>query len=159
LPLHDEDAALIDAPGETVFRFIDDPARLASHMSRSSWMMGGGRMEVSVDEGGGRRVGSHIRLRGTVLGVAMFLDEVVTRHEPPRVKVWETVGEIKLLVIGHYRMTVTVEPRGAHSWLRVAVDYELPSRRAWMGRLFGGAYAAWCVRQMLQGARDHFASR
>ncbi len=103
---HYEDSMLTSAsPGE-LFAYIDDHARFSSHMSQSSWMMGGGRMDVSVDEGSGQKVGSHIRLSGTAFGIKLFLDEVVTRHEPPRIKTWETVGDLRLLVIGHYGMGI-----------------------------------------------------
>jgi hypothetical protein len=94
----------IAATPEEVFAFIDDHSQFASHMSQSSWMMGGGRMLVDVDAARGQAVGSHIRLSGKVFGVRLFLDEVVTRRNPPTDKVWETVGIPRLLVIGSYRM-------------------------------------------------------
>ena len=155
---HYESRVLIKAPAEDVFAYVDDPAHLSSHMDESSWMMGGGRMDISVDDGRGQRVGSHIRLSGKVFGVTLFLDEEVTRREPPRMKVWETVGNLRLLVIGHYRMGVEVEPQESNSLLRVYIDYDLPLTNAWLGRLFGGIYAKWCVRQMIKGTRDHFAT-
>ncbi len=61
---HCENTAVILAPAEELFAYIDDPTRFSSHMNRSSWMMGGGRMDVSVDYGRGRKIGSHIRLGG-----------------------------------------------------------------------------------------------
>lgn len=78
-----EGAALIAGTPDEVFAFVDDHSRFASHMSESSWMMGGSRMRVDVDGAGGRAVGSHIRLTGKVFGVRLFLDEVVTRRSPP----------------------------------------------------------------------------
>lgn len=154
---HYEASVLINASAEDLFAYVDDHARFSSHMSRSSWLMGGGRMEFSVDEGRGQKVGSHIRLSGKVFGVRFFLDEVVTRHEPPRGKTWETVENLRLLVIGHYRMSIEVEPQNRRSLLRVSIDYDMPFKNAWLGRLFGNAYAKWCVGQMINGAQDHFA--
>lgn len=61
-------------------------------------------INLTVDAGGGRRAGSHIVLRGRVLGIFLYVDEVVTMSEPPRRKAWETVGAPQLLVIGSYRM-------------------------------------------------------
>ncbi len=154
---HYEASVTINAPAEDLFAYVDDHARFSSHMSQSSWMMGGGSMEVSVDEGRGQRAGSHIRLSGKVFGMKLSLDEVVTRHDPPRGKTWETVGELRLLVVGHYRMSIEIEPRDRSSVLRVAIDYDLPPKNAWMGRLFGKTYAKYCVRQMVKGAQGHFA--
>lgn len=151
-----EERASIDADVEEVFAVVDDHAAFSSHMSRSSWMMGGGRMETTIDEGDGRRVGSHLRMRGRAFGIPLYLDEVVTEYEPPRRKAWETVGEVNLLVVGHYRMRVEIEPEGDCSLLRVSLEYDLPSRNAWLGRLFGRTYARWCVRQMIDGVREWF---
>jgi hypothetical protein len=156
---HYEDRATIAAPVESVFAFLDGPERLAAHMSEPSWKMAGGRMTVDVDAGGGRAVGSHIRLRGSAFGIPLSLDEVVTGRDPPRSKEWETVGEPRLLVIGAYRMGFEVRPSGGGSDLRIFIDYEPPSRNAWLGRLLGATYASWCVRMMLGDARRNLMAR
>lgn len=156
---HYEDSTLISASPEDLFAYIDDHARFSSHMSESSWMMGGGKMDVSVDDGKGQKVGSHIRLSGSAFGMKLFLDEIVTRHEPPRIKTWKTVGDLKLLVVGHYRMGIDIQPRGVASQLRVYIDYDLPEKNVWLGRLFAGMYAQWCVGQMINGARNEFKEK
>lgn len=158
-PRQYEDSALISASPEELFAYIDDHMRFSSHMSQSSWMMGGGRMDVSVDDGKGQRVGSHIRLNGTAFGIKLFLDEVVTRREPPRIKTWKTVGDLRLLIVGHYRMGIEIRPRGIAAQLRVCIDYDLPEKNAWLGRLFGGIYAKWCVGQMISGTRKQFKGK
>jgi hypothetical protein len=160
-PRHVESSAFIDTSPEKVFAFIDDHARFSSHMNESSWMMGGGRMAVELDEARGKAVGSHIRLSGRVLGIRLYLDEVVTLRDPPINKVWETVGTTRLLVIGAYRMGVQVTPVSGGSRMRVFIDYELPKGWAtyWIGFLFSGFYARWCVDQMLKGAVQNLGSR
>ena len=160
LPHHDETSALVAASPERVFALIDDHERLASHMSQSSWQMGGGRMKTLLDEHRGQRVGSHIRVGGRVLGFELSLDEVVTEREPPTRKVWETVGSPRLLVIGPYRMGFEVTARGNGSLVRVFIDYALPSSwpERWLGRVFGGYYAHWCTQSMVNDAVRQFAS-
>lgn len=157
---HSESSALIDASPEVAFAFIDDHARFSSHMNESSWMMGGGRMSVGLDAAKGQAVGSHISLSGRVFGVRLSVDEVVTRREPPINKVWETVDVPRLLVIGAYTMGVQITPVDGRSRMRVFIDYELPKGWAtyWLGLLFSGFYARWCVDQMLRGAVKTFAS-
>ena len=156
---HYEDSVFIPASAEEIFRYIDDHSRFSSHMSQSSWMMGGGRMDVQVDEGKGQKVGSHIRISGKVLGLNLFLDEVVTEHNPPYKKVWETVGKPKLFVIGNYQMGVEITPENGKSRLKVFIDYEQPvGTTKLLGYLFGSMYAKWCVRQMLDGVRTNFNS-
>ena len=158
---HRESAALIDASPPEVFAFVDDHARFSLHMSKSSWMMGGGRMSIDLDATKGQALGSHIRLNGTVLGIRLCLDEVVTRRSPPTDKVWETVGAPRLLVIGSYTMGIQITPENGGARLRVFLDYDLPTGWAtrWLGFLFGGLYARWCVQQMLTGASKHFNRR
>ena len=127
---HYEESACIPATARAVFDFVDDPTRLSSHMSRSSWMMGGGNMAIVLDEGRGQAVGSHIRLSGKAFGFSLFADEVVTRREPPRLKVWETVGLPTLLVIGTYRMTTMIEPQLEGSTHRSAMARHAERRTA-----------------------------
>lgn len=160
LPHHDESSALVSAAPERVFAFIDDHERLLSHMSQSSWRIGGGRMHTTFDDGRGQRVGSRIRVSGRILGLELSLDEVVIEREPPSRKVWETVGSPRLLVIGPYRMGFDVTPRGSSSWLRVFIDYAMPSSwpDRWLGGVFGGYYAHWCTQRMVNDAVRQFAS-
>lgn len=148
----------VGASPDNVFAYLDDHSRLSSHMSTSSWMMGGGHMETTIDELGGQKVGSHIRLSGKAFGMSIALDEVVTCYEPPHKKIWETVGTPKLLVIGHYRLGIEIIPHNGTSDLCVFIDYDLPLGNAWLGHLFGKMYAKWCVRQMLYGVSSHFNS-
>jgi uncharacterized protein YndB with AHSA1/START domain len=151
---HAEHTVRVQAPVERVFAWLDDQARLAQHMSKRSWRMGWGKMEVQLDSKRGRAVGSHIVLQGRVFGIRLYLDEVVVEHAPPLRKTWKTVGEPRLLVIGSYRMGFDLEPTGATTKLRVSIDYLLPAKG--MSRLFGlmfaAMYARWCVRQMAEDA-------
>ena len=154
-PRHQECTGVVEAEPARLFDRLDDQARLSAHMSKRSWRMGWGRMETILDEQGGRAVGSHIILRGRVLGIRLALDEVVTLREPPMRKEWETVGEPRLLVIGPYRMGFKITPReDGLSTLRVVIDYDLPSRGVarLLGKLFGVAYARWCVTRMVTDA-------
>ena len=160
LPHHGESSAVISASPDRVFALVDDHERLASHMTKSSWRMGGGSMKTELDEGRGQRVGSHIRVSGRVFGLALSLDEVVIEHEPPTRKVWETVGNPKLLVIGSYRMGFEGTIHGSATLLRVFIDYALPSSwpERWLGRLVGRYYAHWCTQRMVDDAVRHFAA-
>lgn len=156
---HHEGKALIDAPESDVFAWLDDHRNLASHMSRSSPMMAGGSMDLSLDELEGRQLGSHIRMQGRVLGWPLEIDEVVCEREPPRRKVWETVREPRLWVIGRYRMGFDLAHQATGCSVSVFIDYDLPasSMLYWLARWMSRPYAAWCVGQMLAAVRDHFA--
>ena len=156
---HYEASALVAAPADRVFTYADDPARFSSHMSESSWMMGGGRMQIELDAGRGQTVGSHIRLSGSVFGLTLSVEEIVTERVPPQHKAWETTDSPQLLVIGHYRMGFEITPQGNGSVLRVYIDYAKPEDPPgrWLGFIIGGYYARWCAQRMVRDAVKHFA--
>ncbi len=118
-------------------------------------------MAIETDADGGRAVGSDIRLTGRMLGIPLHVECKVIRGEPPSLKAWETVGEPRLLVIGPYRMTVTMDVRNDGSRGVIAIDYALPASAAGrgLGMLFGPMYARWCVRQMTQDLVNQFGAR
>jgi hypothetical protein len=160
LPCRHESSAVVAAPPDRVFERVDDHARLSSHMSESSWMMGGGRMEIWLDADQGRKTGSRIRLTGRAFGFELAVEEIVTERDPPRRKVWETIGAPKLLVIDRYRMGFEISPAASGSLLRVFIEYALPAKAParWLGRLFGPSYARWCTRRMVDDAVRYFRS-
>ena len=154
-PLHHRSEVVVAADADSVFARLDDHRRLASHMEKPSLMTAGASMHIETDALGGQATGSVIRMSGRVLGMNLALDEVVTEHTPPTRKVWETVGEPRLLVIGAYRMGFDITPEGRASRLVVFIDYRLPSR-GWaraLGLLFGRSYAAWCTKRMADDAK------
>ncbi len=160
LPFHDESTALVNAPVDRVFTHMDDPKALAAHMEESSMMMMGSRMSIEVDAGGGRVIGSKIRMHGSMMGIPLSLEEAITERQVPLRKVWETIGTPKLQVMAHYRMGFELAPKGNSSEVRVFIDYSLPAKApgSWLGRLLGGVYARWCTKKMAGDAAGHFKS-
>ena len=157
-PFHYESRAALSAPIDDVFAFLDDFRKLSAHMERSSGMMLGSKMAISTDREEGRAVGSHVAMRGTVIGIPLALEEVVVQREPPRRKVWETIAA-NLLVIGDYRLGFELESAGSTCAVRVFIDYDLPAGTLtrWLGKLFAKAYARWCTQQMARDAARRFA--
>ena len=126
----------------------------------SSVMMMGSRMSIDIDADGGRVIGSKIRMQGSMMGIPLSLEEVITERQVPGRKVWETIGTPNLLVVAHYRMGFELTPTGDSSLVRVFIDYSLPTSApgSWLGRLLGGVYARWCTKQMADDAASHFSS-
>jgi hypothetical protein len=147
----------VNASPAALFAGLDDHERLSAHMMESSSMMAGNAMQFGFDETKGRSIGSKIRMSGHMLGFDLELEEVVTERVPPRRKVWETVDEPRLLVLGNYRMGFEIGERDATSRLTVFIEYDDPPV-PWglVGRLFGPIYARWCTESMAQGAKWQF---
>lgn len=117
-------------------------------------------METVLDAQQGHSVGSHIVLKGRVFGIQLYLDEVVITRDPPLKKTWETVGEPRLLVIGSYRMGFNLTPDGTKAQLRVAIDYDLPTRGSRGCSVDssreltrGGALGKWCGTHRIPSQR------
>lgn len=117
-------------------------------------------METLIDEGRGQSIGSHVRMKGKMMGVELLLDEVITERQPPYHKTWETVGPQRLLVIDSYRLGFDIAEQSKSSELRVFIDYNLPATAflRWLGFVLGKFYAKWCVHRMIDDASKHFAS-
>ena len=154
---HFQNNTFILASPEKIFNYIDDHANLSAHMQKSSWLMGGSKLNIELDKGEGKKIGSHIKMNGMVFGISLFLDEEIVQYEPPYKKSWKTVGDIRLLVIGHYTLGFSIDSERNGSKLKVFIDYELPTKNYWLGYLFGNMYAEWCVNRMLKDTAQHFA--
>lgn len=152
---HEQYDGKVGASLDRLFEMLDDQTRLSAHMTKRSWKMGWGKMEILLDEQRGKAVGSHIVLRGRIFGIGIYLDEVVTRRDPPLAKQWKTVGQPRLLVIGPYQMGFAIAPNLTGATLTVAIDYDLPQKGIFriLGLLFGRPYAKWCTRKMVQDAQ------
>jgi polyketide cyclase/dehydrase/lipid transport protein len=158
LPEHEDASVLLNAPIEQAFAHLDDFRKLSAHMVQRSGMMAGSRMTIETDAQDGRAVGSRVRMRGRIAGLDLTLTEVVTERELPFRKAWQTV-DARLLVIGPYRLGFQLSREGERTRARIFIDYALPERGRWLGKLFAGSYARWCIRRMAGDAERHFNRR
>lgn len=155
---HREAMADISASPQDVFAFLDDHRRLSTHMEKPSLMMAGATMKIETDSQRGQAVGSLIRMKGRILGIALCVEETVSEYQPPFRKTWVTHGEPRLLVIGKYRMGFELAARAGNTHLRVWIDYNLPTGilGRWLARILGNVYANWCVKSMVRDAARAF---
>ncbi|MDP9630353.1 UNVERIFIED_ORG: hypothetical protein J2W85_002427 [Ensifer adhaerens] len=146
---------------ERLFDYMDNQANPGTHMQRSSMMMLWGSMAYDFDAARGRSVGSVIKMTGKVAGLKLYVEEVVIQRQPPFLKVWETRGEPRLLVIGSYRMRFQIEAIGRLCRLNVFIDYNYPSSMVGRiaGTLLGAIYARWCVARMAASAKAEFSAK
>lgn len=156
---HHETEVTLHTSAQAAFDFLDDFRKLSAHMERPSAMMLGSRMEISTDDGGGRAVGSRVRMTGRVLGMRLSLEEVVIEREPPTRKAWDIV-QARLVVIGPYRLGFELTPRNGHCDLRVFIDYDWPKGTfaRCLAAVLAKGYARWCTERMAKDAAGHFAT-
>ena len=78
---------------------MDDFSKTGMHMTESSMMMMGSKLnleKLSMNQTG---VGSSYRWYGKMMGMTMDFSETVTKWEPPKLKEWETIGETKIIIM------------------------------------------------------------
>lgn len=155
---HYECTATLNTSAQSAFEFLDNPKRLSSHMSKSSWMMAGSKMDIEVDAKLGREIGSEITLRGRMMGIPLFVYEKIMTRVPPFAKSWETIGRQKMIILDQYRMGFELTPKGNVVQLRVFIDYKLPEAGIprLLGLLSASVYAKWCVDRMVRDSQGHF---
>ena len=149
---HYESSGVVAAGPEVVFDLIDDHRTFYAHVLKLARLLGG-RMTLEMDDGGGKAVGSRIRLFGRFLGRSLSLEEVITRRDAPHDKTWQTVGLPNFLVLGEYRFRMHVEPDGRSARLTIAMDYDSPAGAGWLKRRVSDFYARLCAAEMVKSAQ------
>jgi uncharacterized pyridoxamine 5'-phosphate oxidase family protein len=86
-------------------------------------------MRIDMDAAEGKAVGAHLRLSGRIFSMQLSVEEAVIERVPLYRKVWQTIDEPQLLVIGRYRMAFEIEPHRASASLRAFIDYDFPVHR------------------------------
>ena len=147
----------IRAPAEAVFAHVDDIRNLGWHMtSRPSMALMGSRLRLETLSDQSTGLGAMYRYSGTMMGLSIDFSESVTKYVPPREKVWRTLGEPRLVIIGSYEMRVAVEPLSpSASRLTISIVYELPRSGFWriVGLVLARAYSRWCLRRMCRDTK------
>jgi hypothetical protein len=158
--VHYEAQTTVNAPSDLVFDYLDDFEQLGAHMTGSSWMMAGSKMSYEFDDGKGRRLGSHVRLLGSFLGLKLEIDEQVIDRVPARGKAWQTVGNPRMFILARYQMGFSLQQSPLGCRVVAFIDYTLPARGfgRLLGRAAGGLYARWCVNNVIDQAAAHFGS-
>jgi hypothetical protein len=131
--VHLDETVMISAPPAVVFAWIDDPQNTGWHMSRSSVAMLGAVLhteQVSSNQSG---LDATYRSHGRILGLPVDFTARVTRWVPDREKIWRTIGEPRLIVLGAFEMQLTIAPEAGGCRLAAGIDYTLP--KSWAGRL------------------------
>lgn len=150
-----EETMWIGAQPVGVFTWIDDPRNTGWHMSRPSMAMLGSVLRTEQISPSATGVGATYRSHGHVMGLPLDFTARVTRWVPDKEKVWCTIGEPRLVVLGGFEMRLTITPESGGTRLVAGIDYTLP--KSWAGRLLGRLlarpYSRWCLRRICRDAK------
>ena len=140
-----------DAPAEKVFRYLDDLGVTGIHMTKSSAMMMGSKLHLEYLTANHTGLGSKYSWTGTMMAMKMDFTVEVTKWVEGVEKVWETIGEAKLIIYSWYRIHLLVYPSGNITQVELSVSYEKPME--WFAKIvslpFADWYCNWCLKRMM----------
>lgn len=148
---------VIKGKREEVFAFMDNIENTGKHMTKKNAPMMGSKLGLEWLTDYKTGLGSKYRWRGKTAGMKMDFTVLVTKWKPGQEKIWESVGESKMIVISWYRMFLVLTPLPDGTTEAELGIYYIKSRNI-LGFLLGKRYSVWCVTSMLKDTKKHFAS-
>jgi hypothetical protein len=146
---------LYSASAADVFKTIDDLGVTGMHMTKSSMMMMGSKLDLKFLTPNKTGLGSKYRWTGKMMGFKMDFTVEVTTWNEGKLKVWETIGPTNLIIYSWYRMKLMVRKSGEYTEAVLSITYEKPD--GFFNKLlcffFADLYCRWCLRSMLGDAK------
>ena len=140
------------ATPQEVFKSIDDLGVTGMHMTQSSMMMMGSKLHLEFLTESHTGLGSRYRWTGKMMGIKMDFTVIVTKWVKDEEKIWETIGEAKLIIYSMFRMHLKInqEHNGTKAYL--SISYEKP--KGFFNRILSfflaDWYCRWCLNNMLE---------
>lgn len=144
------------APAEQVFKTIDDLGVTGMHMTKSSMMMMGSKLNLQFLTSNRTGSGSRYRWYGKMMGLTMDFTVAVTKWIKGVEKVWETVGNPRLIIYSWYRMRLVLTESNGKTEADLSIAYEKPKGFVNMilSFLLADWYCRWCLKKMLGDAKS-----
>jgi len=98
---------------------------------------------------------------GKVMGFTMGFTVVVTKWIKEKEKVWETVGETKMIIMKWYRMQLLVIPYLQSTKVTLSIAYTKPDNIffKFVAFFLAPMYANWCLNNMLNGSKKDLENK
>ena len=146
---------LFNASPKQVFDVMDDLGVTGAHMTTSSMMMMGSKLNLEFLTPFRKGLGTRYRWSGKMMGLKMDFTVEVTKWKDGIEKVWGTVGETKLIIYSGFEMSLNVAPEANQTKAELGISYQKP--KSFVQRilcfLFADWYCNWCLRKMLNDTR------
>lgn len=149
-----------NATPEQVFKSIDDLGVTGMHMTQSSMMMMGSKLNLEFLTENHTGLGSRYRWTGKMMGLKMDFTVEVTKWISGKEKIWETIGEAKLIIYSWYKMQLIILPTLNGCKAELSISYEKPKGffKKILSILFADWYCRWCLKHMLGDAKKSLES-
>jgi len=144
-----------DAPPMDVFRTLDNLGVTGAHMTASSMMMMGGKLDLEYLTSFHTGPGTKYRWQGKMMGLRMDFTVEVSKWIEGVTKTWGTVGKSQLIIYDGFQMTLDVHGEGDGASAKLSISYEKPDQfiNKVLCFLFADWYCRWCLQKMLNDAR------
>lgn len=140
------------AEAEQVFECLDDLGVTGMHMTKSSVMMMGSKLHLEFLTSHHKGPGSTYRWTGKMMGLKMDFTVEVTKWIKGVEKVWQTIGESRMIIYSWYQMQLLLSPGNDNTVAELSITYSKP--KGWFARfisfLFADWYCNWCLKNMLR---------
>lgn len=139
-----------------VFKCIDDLGITGMHMTKSSSMMMGGKLDLAFLTEHHTGLGSRYQWTGKMMGMLMDFTVEVTKWVPGVEKIWETIGDARLIIYSWYRIQLVItEIPGGVSQAELSISYKRPGKFFYklLSFFFADWYCKWCLKKMLGDAK------
>jgi hypothetical protein len=148
------------AAPEKIFRYLDNLGVTGMHMTKSSAMMMGSKLHLEYLTAHHTGPATQYRWTGIIMGMQMDFTVEVTKWVEGVEKVWETIGEAKMIIYSWYRMNLFLTKNMNETVAALSITYEKP--KGWFPRilsfLFADWYGNWCLKNMLTDAKKSIES-
>jgi hypothetical protein len=145
------------ASPEKVFSQMDDFSKTGMHMSESSMMMMGSKLNLEQKSQNAVGRGASYRWYGKMMGMNIDFIENVTNWQPPKLKEWETSGEANIIIMSWYKMWFEISPFENGSVVKLSISYLQPKKWFYklLSILFANWYCNWCLKNMLNDTKKN----
>ena len=148
---------IIHSPAEKVFAYMDNIGNTGMHMTKSSIPMMGSKLELKQLSENAIGLNSKFRWFGKMMGFKMDFTIVVTKWIKDQEKVWETIGEAKMIIMSWYQMRLVISPEGQNTKAELSIAYTKPKNIFFriIAFFLAPLYANWCLKNMLQDSKNN----
>jgi hypothetical protein len=152
---------LIHSAPEKVFAYMDNLGNTGMHMTESSAMMMGSKLELKQLSEMATGLHSRFRWFGKMMGFKMDFTVDVTKWIKDREKIWETVGEAKMIILKWYQMRLLVSPEGKNTKAELSIAYTKPDNIFFklIAFILAPLYANWCLNNMLSDSQKNLEEK
>lgn len=142
-------------PPDLVFQCLDNLGVAGMHMTQSSMMMMGSKLDLKFLTENHTGLGTKYRWTGRMMGLKMDFTVEVTKWIPGEEKVWETVDNPELIIYSWYRMYLKLTKFPTGTSAELSISYEKPNGLFYrlLSLLFADWYCRWCLKHMLEDAK------